>query len=126
MTDNFIENREELIKELAKKYESVIEQRDDLDFQVNKRNWTKLLTVLDYLSIEAEKLGGKIEPVHIIPKEQHGYVEATFDVFDVYGESLKAFIQTLSLADSFSVESLIDGKIRIGVTINGVYQKSDR
>lgn len=114
---------DEVIKELAKKYESVISQRNDADYQVNQKNWTKLVTILDYLNTEAERLGGKLEPVQLIPKEKHGYVEAVFDVFDVCGESLKAFIAAVSLADVFSVEPLESGQIRIGLNINDVYEK---
>lgn len=114
---------DEIIKELAQKYESVINQRDDSDYQINQKNWTKLISVLDYISTAAAEFGGRLEPINLVPKEQHGYIEAVFDVFDVYGESLKAFIHALNLVDVFSVEPLESGQIRIGININNVYEK---
>lgn len=114
---------DDIIKELAKKYEAVINQRNDADYQINQKNWIKLITVLDYLNTEAERIGGRLEPVQLIPKERHGYIESVFDVFDVSGDSLKAFIHTLNLVDVFSVEPLVNGQVRIGMNINDIHEK---
>lgn len=115
--------KNEDIQQLAKKFEGVIKSRNDADYQINSKNWTKLLTVLEYLDTEAKNLGGRLEPVNLQPREQHGYVEAIFDVFDVSGDGVKALSTALQLVDVFSVEPLESGQIRIGININNVYEK---
>jgi hypothetical protein len=111
------------VREFAKKYEAMMNERNDADYQINPKNWIKLLTVLEYLETEVARLDGKLEPVRLIPKEQHGYVQAIFDIFDVYGENLKVFTHVLKLADVFFIDALTNGKIRIGLNINDVYVK---
>ena len=114
---------EEFIKELSKKYEQIINKRNDADYMLNQENWKKLLSVLDYLTNAAQRLGGKVEPVNLIPREKHGYIEAVFDIFDIYGDSVKDFAKAVEMVDVFSIEPLTTGEIRIGININSVYEK---
>lgn len=116
-------SNEDFVKELGKKYEEIISKRKDSDYRINEANWAKLLSVVDYLSNAAEKLGGRLEPVVLIPREQHGYVEAIFDVFDIEKSSIKAFTEAVRLVDVFSIEPTADDKVSIGVNINYVYEK---
>ena len=58
----------------------------------------KLIEVLDFFLNAARKSNGKVEPVSLKPKEEHGGVTATFIVFDIYGnEDIKRFSEIKSL-----------------------------
>jgi len=114
---------DEIIKELSLKFAQVMNEQNDADYQINKKNWTKMVVVMEYLDAEAENLGGKLEPVRLIPKEKHAYIEAYFDVFDLYGEGLEAFIHVLKLVNVFSIEPTNDGRVKVGININNVYEK---
>ncbi len=112
---------DEFVTKLGEKYEDLIKSRNDSDYQVNPKNWAKMTKLVDFLVETSEELGGKVMPVELIPKEQHAYIEAVFDILDIYGENVKKFADAIALADVFSVESLINEKIRVGFNINEVF-----
>lgn len=116
-------SNEAFVNSLAEEYKNMIENEYDEDYEINPMNWEKMIYTLNYLVKVAEKLGGKVEPVELIPKEKNGYIEAVFDVFDLCGNEIQEFTDIIKMANVFSIEPLADNKIRIGININEVYQK---
>lgn len=107
----------------SKKFEEVVGKRKDEDYQINEENWKKFVTVTEYLDNKARELGGSLMPVALIPKEQHGFIEAEFDVFVIRKGFIEDFTKAIRLVDVFSIEPTTDDKVRIGVNINYVYEK---
>ncbi|MBE6872085.1 MAG: hypothetical protein E7491_09085 [Ruminococcaceae bacterium] len=109
---------EEYVRQLGMLYEKTLSVRKDDSYQINPPQMDKLINILDSFLSHGD---GKIEPVKLIPREEHGGVTATFTVFDVYGENVKKFCDAISEASAITIDATSDGEVCISVTIPEVF-----
>ena len=74
---------QEYIQKLGALYEKVMSLRRDEDYVVNQPQMTRLVDVVEFFLNAAEECNGKVEPILLTPREEHGGVTATFLVFDL-------------------------------------------
>lgn len=111
---------EEYLARIGTLYNKIMSIRKDSDFIVNQPQMDKLVDVLTFFMDAARDLDGRVEPVKLVPREEHGGVTATFLVFDVYGDGVKRFCDVMRSASAISIDSMDEG-ICISVTIPNVF-----
>ena len=111
---------EEYIARIGALYSKIMSIRKDSDFVVNQPQMDKLVDVLTFFMDTAKKLDGKVEPVKLVPREEHGGVTATFLVFDIYGDDVARFCDVMRYASAIGIDSMDEG-ICISVTIPNVF-----
>lgn len=113
-------NNEEYVKRLGQLYEKVLSLRDDDNYVINQPQMDKLIEVLNFFLDAAQKCNGKVEPVKLTPRAEHGGVTATFIVFDIYGDDIKQYCKVMSYASAITIDGTEDG-ICISVTVPEVF-----
>ena len=111
---------EEYVRRFGILYEQIMNFRKNEDYVVNQPQMDKLVEVLEFFIDSAKELGGKVEPVRLVPKEEHGGVTATFLVFDIYGEKVQRFCKVMSYCFGITIDSTFDG-VCISCTIPEVF-----
>ena len=112
---------EEYVRRLGVLYERIMSLRNDDDYVINQPQMDKLIEVLDFFLDSAKKNNGEVEPVALVPREEHGGVTATFIVFDVYGEDIKKFCKVIGYVSALGIDSMLDGRVCISVTVPNVF-----
>lgn len=111
MSDN------QYLKDFGKLYEQVIALRDDDDFLINEPQMKKFYEVCEFFN----KAAGEVEPIELVPREEHGGVTATFVVFDMYGKILEEFKKVVQHLSAMTIDAVNDGKVCISVTVPRVF-----
>lgn len=118
---------EEEVTALAEFYSQVMSQRNDEDYIVNPLQMNKLLKAALFLDKAAKADGGKLLPIILSPKEEHGYLSAEFTVFHLSGEKAAEFLNILVNASAFTVDTNLDNNVCVSVTIPNVFvRKTDQ
>lgn len=112
---------EEYVKRLGMLYNEVMSFRKDENYIINQPQMDKLVEVLEFFIDTAAKLDGRVEPVKLVPKEEHSGVTATFIVFDVIGEAVQRFCDVMRYCSAISIDGTEDG-ICISCTIPNVFK----
>lgn len=110
----------EYVKRIGQLYEEVLSFHSDDDYVVNQPQMDKLVEVLDFFMKAAQKNNGKVEPVILSPKEEHGGITATFIVFNIYGEDIPKYCKVMSYTSAIGIDGTKDG-ICISVTVPNVF-----
>lgn len=110
----------EYAERLGKLYEKVLSLRDDDNYVINQPQMDKLIEVLNFFLDAAQKSNGKVEPVGLVPKAEHGGVTATFIVFDIYGEDIQRYCDVMRYTSAITIDGTDDG-ICISVTVPNVF-----
>lgn len=111
---------EEYVKRLGQLYEKVLSLRDDDNYVINQPQMDKLIEVLNFFLDAAQKCNGKVEPVRLTPRAEHGGVTATFLVFDIYGEDIQKYCKVMSYTSAITIDATEDG-ICMSVTVPEVF-----
>lgn len=111
---------EEYVKRLGQLYDKILSLRDDDDYAINQPQMDKLIEVLNFFLDAAQKCDGKVEPVKLTPKTEHGGVTATFVVFDIYGEDVQRYCDVMRYTSAITIDSTEEG-ICISVTVPEVF-----
>ena len=111
---------EEYVAQVDQLYGRIMSLRKDRDFVVNQPQMDKLIDVLSFFIDTAKELNGSVEPVELVPREEHGGVTAKFIVFDIYGDDVQRFCDVMQFASAIGIDSTNDG-ICIAVTIPNVF-----
>lgn len=111
---------EEYVAKLGKLYDKVLSLRNDDDYAINQPQMDKLIDVVDFFLDTANKSNGKVEPVRLLPRAEHGGVTATFVVFDIYGKDIQKYCDVIRHCSAMTIDSTDDG-ICISVTVPEVF-----
>lgn len=112
---------EEYVRRLGILYNKVLSLRKDSDYIVNQPQMEKLVAVLEFFLDMADELEGKVEPVQLSPKEEHGGVTATFLVFDLYGDKIPRFCDVMRGCSAIGIDANTNGEVCISCTIPEVF-----
>lgn len=115
MNDEF-----EDIAYLGRLYEELLNSRNVDDFKINEIQFAKFAKVVEFFTTTAHKCNGKVEPVKLDPRAEHGGVTAEFIVFDIYGDGIPQFCEVMSYTSAISIDATYDG-ICISVTVPNVF-----
>lgn len=110
----------EYVKRITQLYSTILSLRKDDNYAINQPQMDKLIEVLDFFMNIARKSNGKVEPVSLLPREEHGGVTATFIVFDIYGEDIQNYCKVMSYTSAITIDGTEDG-ICISVTVPEVF-----
>lgn len=111
---------EEYVKRLGQLYEKILSLRSDDNYVINQPQMDKLIEVLNFFLDATRKCTGKIDPVKLTPRAEHGGVTATFLVFDIYGEDIQKYCKVMSYTSALTIDGTDDG-ICISVTVPNVF-----
>lgn len=111
---------EEYVKRLGELYHKIISLRRDDDYVINQPQMDKLIEVLNFFLDTAKECNGKVEPVKLVPRAEHGGVTATFVVFDIVGNAVQRFCDVMRYTSAITIDSTEDG-ICISVTVPEVF-----
>lgn len=111
---------EEYVKRLGKLYDKILSLRNDDDYAINQSQMDKLIEVLNFFLDATQKCTGKVEPVNLSPRAEHGGVTATFIVFDIYGEDVQRYCDVMRHTSAITIDSTSEG-ICISVTVPEVF-----
>lgn len=114
----------EYAKCLALLYQQVLNLREDKDYVINQPQGEKLIKVLDFFMDEVRDQDGMLEPVRLVPREEHSGVTATFLVFDLYGEKVQRFCDVMNACSAITVDSTEEG-VCISCTVPNVFVRRD-
>ncbi len=110
----------EYVKRITQLYSTILSLRSDDNYAINQPQMDKLIEVLEFFMNAARKSNGKVEPVSLVPKEEHGGVTATFIVFDIYGDDIQQYCKVMSYTSAITIDGTEDG-ICISVTVPEVF-----
>ena len=110
----------EYVRRMGVLHDQLMKLRSNKDFIINQPQADKLVAVLSFFLDEARRQDGNVEPIRLMPREEHGGVTATFLVFDIYGETVKRFCDVMKECSAITIDSTTDG-ICISCTIPEVF-----
>lgn len=114
---------EEYVKRLGILYNKILSLRTDADYIVNQPQMDKLVAVLEFFLDTAKELDGRVDPVKLKPKEEHGGVTATFLVFDLYDQKVLRFCEVMKACSAITIDTTSEGELCISCTIPQVFVK---
>ena len=117
-----VKNTDDQLKSFGKLYESIKNLRDNDEFMINQKQMEKLFEVTEFFNKIAGESGGKVEPLKLVPNEEHGGVTATFIVFDMYGERLEEFKKIVQHLSALTIDSTTDNEVCISITVPNVFE----
>ena len=112
---------EEYVRQLGMLYNATLSLRGDDDYIVNDPQMDKLCRAIAFFADQAVVLDGEVDPVALVPREEHGGLTATFVVFDLSGEACREFAEIAASASALDIDSLEDGRVSISLTIPDVF-----
>lgn len=112
---------EDYIQRLNILYNKVLSFRKDTDYIVNQPQMDKLIAVLEFFLDAAKELDGRVEPVKLKPKEEHGGVTATFLVFDLYEQKVLRFCEVMKACSAITIDTTSEGDVCISCTVPDVF-----
>lgn len=114
----------EYLKSFGQLYDKVISLRNDDDFLINEPQMVKFFEVYEFFTKAAsESDTAKVEPIKLVPREEHGGVTATFVVFDMYGNILENFKKIVQHLSAMTIDVVCDDEVCISVTVPNVFIK---
>lgn len=114
-------NNIKYVKTLSEMYKTALSLKENDDYVINQSQMDKLIETIDFFSNIAKKCDGEMKPVNLIPKEECGGVEFESIVFDIIGEEIEALCKILSYSSAFGIDSTVDGRVCLSVTIPKVF-----
>ena len=112
---------EEYLAHLGSLYDKIMSLRKDSDYVVNQPQMDKFIEVLSFFRDTTKELNGRIEPVELIPREEHGGITAEFMVFDLSGDDVQRFCSVMQHVSAIDIDAKTDGTICIAVTVPNVF-----
>ena len=111
---------EEYIRRLGQIYEQIMKIKKDENYVVNQPQMNKFVEVAEFFTDLAEKGSGKVEPIVLSPREEHGGVTATFSLLYIHGEDIAKFSKIISYTSAVTIDDTTEGAC-ISVTVPNVF-----
>ena len=120
-----VEFSDELLLDLGKSINSLVESESADDYMPNQTQQLKFLMLLRFLEKKAADVGdAEIKPVEIIPQEMCAGIDANFLWFSLNGEEeVEKFNKLLSYCSAFSVCPTNDERTRLSFTVPNLFVK---
>ena len=112
---------DELIIELGKCYNTVMSEKKNEDYGVNRAQLKKLFDAVKFFEKVTADADGRIEELRLVPKEESGGCTVSFVLMSLYEKDVEKFSNVVKEAIAFSIDSTTDGRVEIGITIPNVF-----
>ena len=113
---------DELIIELGKCYNTVLSEKKNEDYGVNRAQLKKLLDAVKFFEEAIKDGDGKIEELRLVPKEESGGFTASFSAMNLYDKAVSELFDVLKDATALSIDSTADGRVEISTTFPEVFK----
>lgn len=113
---------EELIREFGKVYERIMKSRKNEDYEINEPQFLKFVETYAFFTRICKDCDGKLDPIKLVPKEEHGWISATFFVLDMYGENIKRFCDAMANTSAIGFDALTTGEVCFSATIPNIFK----
>lgn len=112
----------EYVKKFGQIYNKIVKNLKDDDFQINEVQMRKFFEVYEFFKNAALEAGSaEVEPIKLVPREEHGGVTATFIVFDMYGKYLEEFKKIVQHLSALCIDVVGEDRVCISVTVPNVF-----
>lgn len=111
-------DNDNILEMLSEMYKKAVSQPDE-KYKVNEIQMEKFNRAYQFFT----ENGGTIEPVRFTPQTLHAGMTVNFEIFDIYGSSVEEFKEIMGYVSAFGIDSLIDGRISISLTIPNVFEE---
>lgn len=112
---------DELIIELGKCYNTVMSEKKNEDYGVNRAQLKKLFDAVKFFEKVTADADGRIEELRLVPKEESGGFTASFAVMSLYDKAVSELFDALKYATALSIDSTADGRVEISTTFPSVF-----
>ncbi len=116
---------EEWVGALGRAYQNYLDGLNDEDFIINPLQMEKLAKSFKFFKKMAKEFGGKIEPLEISPKEQHGGFTIRIPQFTVRGNEIEEFCEVIKGLSALEFCPICDHPIEISTSISNVFVPKD-
>ena len=117
-------NDEGYARAFGRAYSLLMSLQKDEDFEVDEKQARRFGEIVEFFSKTANKLGGTVVPVRLVPHTQRGDLEAFFEVFSLNGQDkVEEFCRVIKHASAFGIEPTADGKVCISLTVPNVFRR---
>lgn len=116
-------NSAEFVAKYGKIYQKYLAKEKNEDYEINFSQLEKFADIMNFFKDILPLNGGKIEEVHLVPKEVRGDLIAKFLVLDLYFDQIQRFCDVMRGASTLSIDSTTDGNVCISISVNNVYRK---
>lgn len=113
---------DELIIELGKCYNTVMSEKKNEDYGVNRTQLKKLFDAVKFFEEAIKDGDGRIEELRLVPKEESGGFTASFAAMNLYDEAVSELFDVLKDATALSIDSTADGRVEISTTFPEVFK----
>ncbi|MFA6867356.1 MAG: hypothetical protein WCR54_07555 [Clostridia bacterium] len=107
---------------IMKQYEIYLSKEKNEDYEINPEQFDKFRELFLQFEQITKNCDGIFKPIQMIPKELHGYLTATFIVFNIYGSDLLNFSKALSNASAISID-ITGKKVEIDIVVPNIFRK---
>lgn len=113
-------NNFDSVKKMGELYEEILRFRKDDDYEINPAQLDKLVQVTAFFMDAAKQLDGRVEPVRLVPREEHSGVTAEFPVFDIVGEDIHWLCDVMQHCSALTIDPAGEG-VCISCTVPDVF-----
>lgn len=116
---------EEWCKALGRAYQNYLDDLNDEDFVMNPPQMEKFARSFKFFKKMAKKFGGKIEPLDISPKAQHGGFTIRIPQLSVRGDEVEEFCEAIKGLSALGFYPICDHMIEISTSISNIFVPKD-
>lgn len=117
---------EEYVRILGKFMQMTFDMRDNKDYTVNPPQMDKFLDIIAFFQEIIDELGGEFEEITATPKEESGGLTASFVVLNVMFDKIERFCDVMRYSSGFCIDTTLDGKTRISLSVPHVFVRKQR
>ena len=113
---------EEYVRRIGILYEKILSLRKDEDYVVNQPQMDKLVKILELFMDSKIFYDAEVQPVNLVPREEHGGVTVSFVLMSLNGEeAVRRFCDVMSACSAIGVDTLTNGKACLDCTVPNVF-----
>ncbi|MCC8131433.1 MAG: hypothetical protein LUC38_10215 [Oscillospiraceae bacterium] len=115
-----------LLMAVTEKYQEILEESDDEDFEINLPQYQKLLAVYAYFTKYIKSYGGKIEDIKLSPREEVGDITVFIPNLYLECEEVETFAKALEYGCALTIDSGDNGSFCLSMTIPSVFKEKGK
>lgn len=118
-------NDEEFLRRFGTLYYEALSRQKDSDYVVNQPQMDKFIKLVRFFDEEIKRLGGRADPIELSPRMVHGGLTVMFFLYDLSGEKVQEFCETLSACSAVGIEAQTSGEVCLSCTVPNIFVRRD-
>lgn len=106
-----------LLMAVTEKYQEILEESDDEDFEINQPQYQKFIALCAYFTKYVKSYGGKIEDIKLSPREEVGDITVFIPNLYLECEEVERFCAALGYCSTFTIDAGDNGKFCLSATV---------